>query len=202
MSDGSFVIGATPQPADGDIISLNLGLDTTGGLASFIVPEGTHKFQAMSFEVDYTKNGEVMINLVLKAVESNVTEAMGQEHTERLVIPGDERKQNDPGSWKTMMKMLRLKLEALTGKTWRDDNLQLRPKELIGCLVIATVVHKVTSVDPHDGTKPKEYTNATLTNWQAVLNTAQQQVPGTGVIGSGFASVGSNSDPTTNVEPF
>lgn len=191
MSD--FVIGASPHQANETAISLNMGLATTGGLASFLVPEGTHKFLITQIpEVNFTKNGEAMIVMDCQVVESNVGEALGVSQTERMIIPGDDRKENEPQKWQTMMKMLRLKLEAITGKTWREDNLNLRPKDLANCMFIATVSHEKTYGEPgEDGTK-REFTNARLNNWQTVHNTAQQTMPG--VIGK--------VDPTANIEPF
>lgn len=205
MSEGSFVIGAQAQAQSG--IVLNLNPDTTGGIVSFIVPEGTHKFQISNPpEVDYTSDGEAMIVLKCRVAESNVSDALGTNHTERLIIPGDERKANDPAKWNTMMKFLRLKLEAITGKTWREDNLELKPNELTGCYFIATVTHEKKLVPQDDGTA-KEYSNPRLNNWQAIQNTAQQQMPGVtntvaSSFGAGIGNVNTSPDPTAGIEPF
>lgn len=198
MTDGSFVVGASPQPSDGDFFTLNMNPETTGGLASFLVPIGTHKFQVHELpEVNFTQGGEAMVVLKCKVVESNVPDSMGTQHTERIVIPGDQRKEQEPLKWNTMMKMLRLKLEAITGQTWREDDLKFRPKDLIGCLFIATVSHEESQKDG------KTYTNSRLNNWEAVHNTAQQQMAGViGGINLTGAIPSATPDTTADVEPF
>lgn len=195
MSDG-FSAFANQSTADEMVINLDFGLETTGGLASFgVVEEGTHRFGTLELpEVNYTKDGEVMVVLPCQVVESNVPLAVGQVHTERLVIPGDERKQNDPKKWEIMMKMLRMKLEAITGKTYREDNIKLRISDLHNCTFIATSVHSETEVtDDYGNATGKKYTNANLTNWQAAHNVSQQ---------SPMPGFGGNSQPPGTIEPF
>lgn len=156
-------------PVEEDVINLAMGVETTGGLAGTLLPEGTHKFWVHSKpEIGHSNGGEILINLPCRVVESNVPEAVGQEYTERMTIPGEMRKENEPGKWKTMMKFLRVRLEALTGREWREDNLQLKPSELTGAYFIATCVHKDSEPVAQAEGPPKIYKNPNLINWQHV----------------------------------
>ncbi len=167
MSEFGFAGGSSD-----DAINLSMGLDTTGGLGSFEpVPEGAHRFQvAEPPAVDYTKSGETMLVLKLKVVESHIPNAIGKIHTERIVIPGSARFQEDNGKWQTMMKMLRGKLEAMTGREWRSDNVQLRPRELGGCEFVAIVKHKPRTYVGTDGIS-RDTVDVDLTNWQSIIKT-------------------------------
>jgi hypothetical protein len=163
-----FGFGGAGGADDG--ISLSLGLETTGGLGGFDpVPEGTHMFQIEEPpEVSFTSGGEHMLTLKLKVVQSNVPGAQGMAHTERLVIPGADRRASEPDKWATMMKILRTKLEAITNTPWREDNIKLQPRALSGCKFIATVKHKTNTYTDKESGEQKEGTNADLSKWTPV----------------------------------
>lgn len=152
-------------PQQDESINLTMGIDTTGGLATGVVPEGTHRFRTSYEGRQWTGNGEVMLNVDCLVIESHTPGAQGQKHTERLVVPGDVRKQTDPQKWQTMMKMLRLKLEGITGRPFRQDNIDLSPtRDLNGCVFIARCYHEESKVEQDDGTE-RIYKNSRLTDW-------------------------------------
>lgn len=173
--------------AGDDGIDLSLGLDTTGGLGGFDpVPEGTHKFRVEGPpEVEHTGAGEIMLVLKLQVSSSNVPGATGMVHTERIVVPGQARRQSEPDKWQTMSRILRTKLEAMTGHAWRDDNIKLRPRELAGCEFIATVKHKTESYQDKQTGEWKEGTNADLSRWTATTPGIAGAPVGNGAVVSG-----------------
>jgi len=180
MSDSvGFGFGEGATAAQDDSIALDLGLDTTGGLAGQIVPEGTHRFRIGSVDVNYTNAGELMLGLPCTVIATNIEGAMGLLHNENLIIPGAERKANDEGKWKVMMKMLRMKLEAITGRPWREDSVSLSPnRDLVNREFIATVYHEDSVVEDEDGNE-KRYQNARLRQWEAVTDQQQFNVGST-----------------------
>lgn len=191
MSNQGFGFGMGGADDD-EGINLSLGLETTGGLDDFTpVPEGTHRFVIIEPpEVSMTQGGpgkyvEHMLTMKCKVDASNVTGATGMTHKERLVIPGPERQAAEPEKWKTMMKMLRNKLEAITGEPWRDDNLKLKPRSLSGKMFVATVKHEKGTYTK-DG-ETKEATNANLSSWQPAGGSGQAQ-PAAVVSGADMAA--------------
>lgn len=185
MSDPTQGFGFSGGGGDG--IDLSMGLDTTGGLGDFTpVPEGTHRFRVTEPpEVNFTRDGENMLVCKFKIVASQVDGAIGRVHTERIVIPGPERRANDFEKWQMMMRILRQKLEAMTGKPWRDDNLKLRPSELGGCEFVATVKHEERTYTK-DG-EERHTTDANLSNWQAI-NSGVGDAPSGTVSGAEMAA--------------
>lgn len=156
------------QAADPGVITVNLGLGTTDGVLTGLVPEGTHTFEVFKMpEVNTSSGNELMITITTRVAETNVPEAKGAVHTEQLLIPGELRKQNEPDKWKFMMKMLRHKLEGLTGRPWREDNLSIRPAEFFRRFFVATCTHEVTKKVDDEGNE-KTYTNSRLRDWVAV----------------------------------
>lgn len=178
MSDQGF--GAYTAPggnADDLIVNLNIGVDTTGGLAGQKPPEGQHVFEVKELRIEFTKQGEQAVVCNMVCVGSSLgAEALGTSKEEWLTIPGDTRKETDLATWQKMMRMFRLRLEAITGKQWRMDNLQLKRSDLLNRRFIATVTHTKTKSD--DG--EKEYVNANLNDYQAIAQqpNGQQQFGG------------------------
>jgi len=172
------------QPAYGqpveDAINLTMGIETTGGLAAGVPPEGTHRWRTEYEGRQYTQNGEVMLNIACTIIESHVPNAMGQKHIERLTIPGGVRQANDYATWQKMMKMLRMKLEGITGRPFRDDNIQLNPpRDLSGCIFVARCYHEESESEQtkDDGTVEKrKFKNSRLTDWTPP-GIPQQQAP-------------------------
>lgn len=150
-------------------IDLSLGLGTVGLDEYEPVPEGVHLFVVVEPpEVQTTQSGEAM--LVCKCVVGETRSgqsAVNRHHTERLVIPGMARRQAEPEKWVTMMKMLRRKLEAMTNRPWREDNLKLNPRELSGSEFFATVTHKANQYRDKNSGEVKTGVNAELQNWQS-----------------------------------
>jgi hypothetical protein len=172
MSDGFGSYAAATQQQDTSV-SLDFGIETTGGLAGQKAPEGLHTWEVTGLEPKYTTNGELALVLTLTIVSSAVHGAVGITNEEWLVIPGDTRKLNDPDKWQMMMRMTRMKLEAITGRPWRDNNMSLKASELLHRRFVASVTHSETKVEA-DG-ETKTYINVNLNNWQAVQAQAAQQ---------------------------
>lgn len=176
MSEGfGFGMDGGGQIASSNAIVLDLGLDTTDGAYGDRFMEGTHKFGVEGpVDVSFTTDGEAQLILTIRIIESNVDGAMGQSGQDRLLIPGKDRKQQDPEKWKKMMKFLRMRLEGITGRQWRSNNLELDiEKDFYGCIFLATVTHDKSVKDG------KEYTNANLNNYVNVQPT--QTVGGSGM---------------------
>lgn len=169
MSDQGFgsYAAATQQPVGDFVVNLNFGLETTGGLAGGRIPVGMHTLLVTELRSQYTKNAEQAAVIKVKVVSSNNPEAMGTEKEEWLTIPGEVRKQNDPEKWQTMMRMFRQRLEAITGKHWRSDDMTLRGSDILGRKFVATAVATEDKVTQPDGSV-KTYTNVNLTDWQAL----------------------------------
>lgn len=169
-------------------ISLDLGVDTTEGVSGGIVPIGTHLFRVQGYDIQFssTEYSETMVVLQLIVEQSRVGGAVGTSKSEYIVIPGDTRKENDYKKWATMMRMLRMKLEAITGHPWREDNISLRPRELVNCYFVATVIHESNTYKDKNTGELKQGTQAQLQNWQAVQAQPepqpQQTLQGAGVI--------------------
>lgn len=187
-------------------ITLDIGLDTTGGVLVGIPPVGVHKFGISEMpEINHSTDGEVMVIFKANVIESQVPDSMGATHRENLVIPGEARKASDRSKWDFMMKMLRMKLEAITGRPFRENNLQFKPSEFVGCQFVARCYHEENKAK--DGSD-KTYINSRLTDWQAILNTAQQSFgamptaqPGNGGFG-GFGNPPVEPVNPAHEEPF
>lgn len=185
MSDGQgfgYGIGgtATTNTATDDFV-LDFGLDTTDGAFGDRVPEGTHKFMVSElYEIQFTTEGEAQIIVPTKVIESNVEGARGMTHQERILIPGNERRENDPKKWQSMMKFLRLRLEGITGRQFRENNLAVNPAELfpVGLVFVATAEHKETEKDG------RKFTNVNLTNYVHVSTGGAQTNMGFGGMGT------------------
>lgn len=157
---------------DDDVILVNLDPAETSGIDIFTTcPIGTHCFQIDGLpDVSTTKDNEIMLTVKMKVVQTNVKGAMGAMHMETITIPGDTRKQNSRKSYDFMMRLLRIRLEAITGRPWRTDNLGIRRSEFPGRQVIATCYHEETT-----GEGGKTYTNNRLRDWNSVGAPASQQ---------------------------
>lgn len=178
---GEYGAGAQQQALT---INLDFGLEETGGLAGQKPPVGIHTWQVVNFEGKMTGNSEMALVLDLQIVHSGVTGATGITTTEWLVFPGEVRKQNDRKSWEAMMKMTRLKLEAITGRPWRENRMQLNASEIAGKKFVARVYH-VDETYEKDGEKVTT-TKAKLTDWAAV----QQGAGGNGTLGDTMSGWG------------
>lgn len=157
-------------------ISVDLGLDTTDGAVGDRFVEGTHKFAVSGpVEVNFTTGGETQIILPLRIIGSHVEGALNQAGQDRLLIPGADRRVNEPDKWKTMMKFFRLRLEGITGREWRQDNAQLDiEKDFYGCVFIATVTHDETVAKDDSGRK---FVNANLKDYVNVIPTQSTDGP-------------------------
>jgi hypothetical protein len=195
MSDGQgfgYGIGGTTNTATDDFV-LDFDPEATGGTFGDRVPEGTHKFLVHElYEIQYTTSGEAQIIVPVKVIESTVEGARNMTHMERILIPGNERRENDPEKWKNMMKFLRLRLEGMTGREFRQNNLKFNPAEIfhVGLMFVATVSHEKTEQKSEDGTV-KEYTNVRLNNFVHVPS--QQE---------SFGNFGGMGTPVPDNEPF
>lgn len=141
---------------DDGSIDLSFGEDSGIKEQSFEpAPEGVYNLMAGEIQVTQTKKkdvtsksgnqwhnpGEHMVTIVWSIEDSDGYD--GKQIRERMVIPGSERQAHDWDSWNAMMNMLRDRLEAITGETWRDDNMKLNPqRDLSGRLVKALVIQK------------------------------------------------------------
>lgn len=177
---GQFSQAAGPM-VDDDFINLDMGLETTGGLAGFLAPEGTHLFRIDTLPtktMTSTEYTEIMVGVECVIIQSNVPGALGQKHTENLVFPGDVRKAQDFPKWQTMMKMLRQKLEGMLHRPFRQDHLQIGRRDFLGATFVATITHSETESKKHfnpDGT-PKKFMNANMGGW-AEIDAQPTQTP-------------------------
>lgn len=193
MTDGQgFGYGIGGGSTSTDDFILDFGMDSTDGAYGDRVPEGTHKFAICApYEILFTNDGEPMIITDLQVIESTTPGARGITHRESTLIPSQERRNNDPDKWKKMMKFLRLKLEGMTGKSFREDNVKFNPAEElpVGLTFVATVKHVETQKDG------KTYTNAQLSNFI--------HVPTGGAGGAeSFGGFGGMGVAQTEEEPF
>lgn len=196
MSDTGFgfgMDGGGGTIAQSNAIVLDLGLDTTDGAYGDRFMVGTHKFAVNGpIDVSFTTDGEANLAIPLRIIESNVDGATGQIGIDNMVIPGKDRKANDPETWKKMMKFTRMRLEGITGRQWREDNLQLDiEKDFYGCIFLATVTHKETKARDGSG---RTFTNANLGSYVNVQSTQSS-----GSSGMGFDQPAANP---AHDEPF
>lgn len=183
---GGFAGTAAPE-ADEEF-NLDFGLETTDGLAKEfgqIPPAGVHRFKIKEKpSVEFTKDGEPMMVVECVVIQSTNEEAMDTVHKERLVIPGDDRRVNNEKSWKGMMKMLRMRLEGMTGRQYREDKLKVGPSHLHHCEFIARIWHEQTKEKDDFGNDVeggKVYTNSRMADYAPVnpQNGNQQGYGGT-----------------------
>ena len=112
--------------------------------------EGIYPMYCSDVKVTMTNAGEQMI--VLEWTVTGDVRAGAKIRNDNLVIPGAQRKSNDPDKWNMMMNMLRDRLEAITGRDWADDNMKLNPfTDLGGAQIKAIVVQ-----NPYDYMKDGE----------------------------------------------
>lgn len=177
MSDQGFGQYTTPGgmgEVDDFSVNLNFGLNTTGGLAGKRPPEGRHVFEVQAAKMEFTSAGEQAVVCNMVCVGSANPEALGSSKEEWLTIPGEVRKSNNLEQWQKMMRMFRLRLEAITGRTWRDDNLNFKRSDILRRRFAATVTHSTSKSE--DG--EKTYINANLSDYEAIQqqgNGQQQQ---------------------------
>lgn len=169
MSDQGFgqYGAATQQQMPGFNISLDFGIEETGGLAGSKPPEGIHTWQVASFEGKMTNGNESALVLTLQIVDSPVAGAVGATQEEWIVFPGEQRKANDLLTWQKMMKMTRLKLEALTGRPWRENRMQLNASDIANRRLVIRVYHVEETYTKEDGEKVTT-TKAKLADWTAL----------------------------------
>lgn len=125
-----------------DGIDLSFGEDSVQPDSFTPAPANVYNLLSQSCVPSMTKGeGEGKFREPMLTIEWVIEdgEFAGKPITDRLVIPGLERKAAKPDVWNTMMNMLRDKLEAITGREWRDDNMKLKPEDLVQCHVKAQV---------------------------------------------------------------
>lgn len=115
-------------------LDLSFGPDTVEPDEFTPVPANVYRAFVTSATGSMTKGGEgkfkePMVTLTW-VIEDG--EFANRQITDRLVIPGMERRVEKPDVWNTMMNMLRDKLEAITGKEWRDDDMKLKLEDFQG----------------------------------------------------------------------
>lgn len=121
-------------------IDLSFGPDSVKPDEYKPLDEAIYPMYCSNVEVVMTAAAEQMI--VLEWTVTGDVRAGAKIRNDNLVIPGAMRKANDPDKWNMMMNMLRNRLEAITGKSWDEDNMQLNPyTELGGANIKAIVVH-------------------------------------------------------------
>lgn len=130
-------------------IDLSFGPDTVEPSQYEPLDEGIYDLFCSGVEVKTTQAGEQMI--VLEWTVMSGARQNSKIMNDNLVIPGPARKQNEPDKWNMMMNMLRDRLEVITGREWREDNMKLNPQELGGMVIKAIVVQK-----PYDYVKDGE----------------------------------------------
>lgn len=209
MSDFNLGFGApgAQQAVAEDEILLDMDPDSTGGLLHDRCPEGVHRFQIIGYEMQETKLHEPMIGVQMVIAESNETQNVGARHNERLVIPSraqrccGETPHKPKCAWAGMMKFLRMRLEGMTGREWREDQIRLSPtRDLVGRYFVATCTHKTTAeVDPETQEPTgREFVNAELGNYLPAGNGADQMTLQPNA--AGVAPVSGYTDPAD--EPF
>lgn len=133
MSEG-FQLGGEDEAID-----LSFGPDTVTPSEFGPADEGMYKLLLTEPpDVVPTKRGEKMLKFKFTIVGPGF---QGKPVNDNAVIPDDARRQefgtSGDSKWNIMMNMLCEKLEALTGESWRQDNVRLVPKELSGHSIIA-----------------------------------------------------------------
>lgn len=180
MSDGFDLGFGSPGGSatlDDDEIILDMSPESTGGLLSDRCPVGVHRFQIIGYDMEETKLHEPMVNVQLVVLESSDPANVGARHNERLMIPSKAQRccGEDPHkpkcSWAGSMKFLRMRLEGMTGREFREDQLRLSPKrDLMDVVFVATCTHVETpQLDPETQEPTgKTYVNAELSNYVPV----------------------------------
>jgi hypothetical protein len=119
-------------------IDLSFGPETVKPDEYEPLDEGIYSMYCSNVEVTQTKSGESMI--VLEWTVTGPTRNGAKIKNDNLVVPGPQRKAQDPDKWNMMMNMLRNRLEKITGKDWRDDNMKLNPRQDLGGQNIKAIV--------------------------------------------------------------
>jgi len=127
-------------------LNLDFGEDTVGG---GLVDEGMVVLRIDDVTVKPTKSDQTRNNIVFKA-----TAVWPEDQNNRRPIFFQNSLEKE-SRW-----ALKDTLEAITGQDWAEDGMSLNPRELVGLLVQATIVHevyqgktnaKVQSLFRHDG---------------------------------------------------
>lgn len=138
MTDSSVPEMRTEGALDIDEINLDFSPETIPVIEqTTLLPNDVYHLFLESVEVVPTKSEEPMLVLWWAVDEGRFT---GAKIRDTILIPGAARRQQDPKKYKQLMGFTRNKLEAITGKEWREENMRLRPKEMSGCTVWASVI--------------------------------------------------------------
>lgn len=123
------------------------------------VPAGTYNLFASKVEVTPTKAGEPMIvvHWALDGAVYGVYE--GRVVRDKCVVPGPHRREevakDGRDKWTVMMGMLRDWLEAITGRPWRDNQMNLNPARDLSSLTVQAIV----TLEPYTTTDGKAGVN-------------------------------------------
>lgn len=137
----AFPVGGDPM---NETVPDEIDLDF-GGVAYEPLPEGVYRSFLTDANWERTKNKEMMA--VLKWTVETPAEYEGRIFFDRWVIPSAAARDADPEKWKNRMYYLQLKLEAVTGRLWRSNNMRLNlQRDLIGSVAMA-----VLTIGEYDG---------------------------------------------------
>jgi hypothetical protein len=139
-----------PEPIDPNLdINLDFGPETVPVLEQGMMPNGVYQLFLQSVEPQPTKDQELML-VLWWVVEEGIF--AGRKIRDTIFIPGAKRRAEKPKNYATTMGMTRNKLEAITGKEWREQGMRLNPAELSGHTVTVAVVQEAYAYTAADGT--------------------------------------------------
>jgi len=105
-----------------------------GNVSSEPIPEGMYSFQIADVGESTTSKGNAQMDVKLSVIQPD--EHIGRVVWDNFVLV--------PQSLWVLQKFL----EAATGKEWKDSDMDLEPKELVGLFVRGTVMHKENPNQP------------------------------------------------------
>lgn len=137
------------------MIDLSFGPDSVKPDEYKALDEAIYPLTCSNVEVKPTAAGEQMV--VLEWTVTGDVRPGAKIRNDNLVIPGAARKAQDPDKWNMMMNMLRDRLEAITGKSWDQDNMKLNPYSEFGGKNIRAIVKQVAYGYWKDGENGREW---------------------------------------------
>ena len=145
-------------------IDLNFGPDSVEAMPDrVLVEQGIYSLMATKVDVGRTKAGELMIIIDWSFEDDKRYD--GVEITDRLVLPGLKRKQDEPKKWNMMMDLFRRKVESITGRAWREDKMKLNPRQdILGQIARGAIIHETSAYEDKNGIR-KIGTNAVIAKY-------------------------------------